>query len=207
VLHRQVGGVLPLEDAIDIAGRLPELVDEISPIGDQAAGSDARRASRLNGAGNHLLRLTNERYWTSQRSKQASSNSLPSELIWPGAPAIPSRALPLFGLALRRAPNWSSASRVDSAGKCPSPVNHSSTFCLAQSERGPYCSRATRRKAFPMLGPATVWRGFFLAFQKPVAMPTKPRQPQAPKAHPQPSPCQNRNSQSSRISTRPMPRP
>jgi signal transduction histidine kinase len=60
VLHRQVGGVLPLEDAIDIAGRLPELVDEISPIGDQAAGSDARRARRLNGAGNHLLRLTNE---------------------------------------------------------------------------------------------------------------------------------------------------
>jgi hypothetical protein len=81
------------------SGRLPELVDEISPIGDQAAGSDARRASRLNGAGNHLLRLTNERYWTSQRSKRASSNSLPSELIWPGAPAIPSRALPLFGLA------------------------------------------------------------------------------------------------------------
>jgi hypothetical protein len=30
-------------------------------------------------------------------------------------------------------------------------------------------------------------------------MPTKARQPQAHKAHPQPSPCQNRNSQSSRI--------
>src|SRR5262249_53992068 len=40
MLHRQVGGLLPLEDAIDIASRLPELVDEIRPIGDQAAGSD-----------------------------------------------------------------------------------------------------------------------------------------------------------------------
>jgi hypothetical protein len=39
-LHRQVAGLLSLEDAIDVAGRLPVLVDIISPIGDQATGND-----------------------------------------------------------------------------------------------------------------------------------------------------------------------
>src|SRR6266705_331734 len=39
-LHRQVGGLLAFEDAIDVAGRLPVLVDEIWPIGNQAAGAD-----------------------------------------------------------------------------------------------------------------------------------------------------------------------
>src|SRR5712691_4191832 len=39
-LHRQVSGLLALEDAIDVAGGLPILVDEIGPIGDQAAGGD-----------------------------------------------------------------------------------------------------------------------------------------------------------------------
>ena len=39
-LHRQVGRLLALEDAIDVAGRLPVLIDVISPIGDQAAGGD-----------------------------------------------------------------------------------------------------------------------------------------------------------------------
>ena len=39
-LHRQVGRLLTLEDAIDVAGRAPVLVDEIGSIGDQAAGSD-----------------------------------------------------------------------------------------------------------------------------------------------------------------------
>ena len=39
-LHRQVGGLLALEDAIDVAGRAPVLVDEIRPIGHQAAGGD-----------------------------------------------------------------------------------------------------------------------------------------------------------------------
>jgi hypothetical protein len=39
-LHRQVAGLLSLEDAIDVAGRLPVLVDIISPIGDQATGDD-----------------------------------------------------------------------------------------------------------------------------------------------------------------------
>ena len=39
-LHRQVGGLLALEDAIDVAGRAPVLVDEIRPVGDQAAGGD-----------------------------------------------------------------------------------------------------------------------------------------------------------------------
>jgi hypothetical protein len=33
-LHRQIGRFLALEDAIDIAGRAPVLVDEIRPIGD-----------------------------------------------------------------------------------------------------------------------------------------------------------------------------
>jgi hypothetical protein len=35
--HRQVGGLLALEDAVDVAGRSPELVDQNSPIGNQAA--------------------------------------------------------------------------------------------------------------------------------------------------------------------------
>ena len=39
-LHRQVGRLLALEDAIDVAGRAAVLVDEIRPIGDQAAGGD-----------------------------------------------------------------------------------------------------------------------------------------------------------------------
>ena len=39
-LHRQVGRLLALEDAIDVAGRAPELVDQIRPIGDQAAAGD-----------------------------------------------------------------------------------------------------------------------------------------------------------------------
>ena len=39
-LHRQVGRLLALEDAIDVAGRAPVLVDVIRPVGDQAAGGD-----------------------------------------------------------------------------------------------------------------------------------------------------------------------
>jgi hypothetical protein len=40
-LYRQVGGLLALEDAMDIAGRLPEIVDEIRPP--KSAGySDAK---------------------------------------------------------------------------------------------------------------------------------------------------------------------
>ena len=39
-LHRQVGGLLAFEDAIDVAGRAPKLVDQVRPIGDQAAGGD-----------------------------------------------------------------------------------------------------------------------------------------------------------------------
>ena len=35
-LNRQVGRLLALEDVIDVAGRLPVLVDVIRPIGDQA---------------------------------------------------------------------------------------------------------------------------------------------------------------------------
>ena len=39
-LHRQVGRLLALEDAIDVAGGAPVLIDVIRPIGDQAAGGD-----------------------------------------------------------------------------------------------------------------------------------------------------------------------
>ena len=39
-LHRQVGRLLALEDAVDVAGRAPVLVDQVRPIGDQAAGGD-----------------------------------------------------------------------------------------------------------------------------------------------------------------------
>ena len=44
-LHRQVGRLLALEDAVDVAGRAPVLVDQIGPIGDQAAGG-RRRSGR-----------------------------------------------------------------------------------------------------------------------------------------------------------------
>ena len=39
-LHRKVGRLLALEDAVDVAGRAPVLVDDIGPVGDQAAGGD-----------------------------------------------------------------------------------------------------------------------------------------------------------------------
>ena len=39
-LHRQVGGLLALEDAIDIAGRAAILVDQVRPVGDEASGCD-----------------------------------------------------------------------------------------------------------------------------------------------------------------------
>ena len=39
-LHRQVGRLFALEDTVDVAGRAPELVDEIRPVGDQAACGD-----------------------------------------------------------------------------------------------------------------------------------------------------------------------
>ena len=39
-LHRQIARLLALEDAIDVSSRPPVLVDEIWPIGDQAAGSN-----------------------------------------------------------------------------------------------------------------------------------------------------------------------
>ena len=43
-LHRQVGRLLALEDAVDVAGRAPVLVDLIRPIGDQAAAGDEERS-------------------------------------------------------------------------------------------------------------------------------------------------------------------
>ena len=39
-LHRQIGGLLALENAIDVASRAPVLVDVINPIGNQPAGGD-----------------------------------------------------------------------------------------------------------------------------------------------------------------------
>ena len=39
-LHREVGRLLALEDAINVTGGAPVLVDKIRPIGDQAAACD-----------------------------------------------------------------------------------------------------------------------------------------------------------------------
>ena len=39
-MHWQIGRLLAFEDAVDVAGRAPVLVDPISPIGNQAAGGD-----------------------------------------------------------------------------------------------------------------------------------------------------------------------
>jgi hypothetical protein len=67
-LYRQVSRFLPPEDAIDVAGRAPELIVEIGPIGDQPAGFDEvplhidrrqfvlGRASRSNGDDRTLTR-------------------------------------------------------------------------------------------------------------------------------------------------------
>jgi hypothetical protein len=40
LLHRQVGRLLAIEDAIDVAGRTPVLIEDIVAVGDQAAGVD-----------------------------------------------------------------------------------------------------------------------------------------------------------------------
>ena len=42
-LHRQVGRLLALEDAVDVAGRAAVLADQIGPVGDQAAGVTKKR--------------------------------------------------------------------------------------------------------------------------------------------------------------------
>ena len=39
-LHRQVGRLLALEDAVDVAGGASILVDQVRPVGDQATGCD-----------------------------------------------------------------------------------------------------------------------------------------------------------------------
>jgi hypothetical protein len=39
-LHRKVGRLRTLEDAINVTGRAPVWVDRIGPVGDEAAGSD-----------------------------------------------------------------------------------------------------------------------------------------------------------------------
>src|SRR5262249_43294441 len=36
-LHRKVGGLFTLEDAIDVRGRTPEHIDGVDPVGRQAA--------------------------------------------------------------------------------------------------------------------------------------------------------------------------
>ena len=53
-LHRQVGRLLALEDAINIAGRAAVLVDQVRRIGDQPTGIDkmaVRRRPRADDAG------------------------------------------------------------------------------------------------------------------------------------------------------------
>jgi hypothetical protein len=47
-LYREIGGLLALEDAVDIAGRLPVLLDLVRPVGNQAASGDvvAERVDR-----------------------------------------------------------------------------------------------------------------------------------------------------------------
>src|SRR5512143_621462 len=41
-LHRKVAGLLTLEDAIDVAGSAPIVVDEIGTVGHQAAAGDEK---------------------------------------------------------------------------------------------------------------------------------------------------------------------
>ena len=46
-LHRQVGGLLALEDAVDVTGGTPKLVGEIRPIGEKAADGDVDSSVKL----------------------------------------------------------------------------------------------------------------------------------------------------------------
>jgi hypothetical protein len=39
-LHREVGRLLTFENAVDVTGRLPMLIDEIGPIGNETAVGD-----------------------------------------------------------------------------------------------------------------------------------------------------------------------
>jgi hypothetical protein len=41
-LHRHIGWLLALEDAIDVAGRATELIEEVASIADQAIGPKRR---------------------------------------------------------------------------------------------------------------------------------------------------------------------
>ena len=60
------GRLLAFENAIDIAGRVPELVGEISPVGDQAAGS-AERAEDVDRGQPVLGRKRNDQIALSHR--------------------------------------------------------------------------------------------------------------------------------------------
>ena len=51
-LHREIAGLLALENAIDIAGRAPELVGKIWSVGDQAT---IRGAEAVVGDGRQLI--------------------------------------------------------------------------------------------------------------------------------------------------------
>jgi hypothetical protein len=42
-LHREVGGLLALEDAIDVAGCEPELLDVVRTVGDQPSATNTRK--------------------------------------------------------------------------------------------------------------------------------------------------------------------
>src|SRR5207245_4572621 len=48
-LHGKIGGPLALEDAMDVAGGAPELVDEIGTVRDQAAAGDVETAGEDRG--------------------------------------------------------------------------------------------------------------------------------------------------------------
>src|SRR5215475_4594328 len=41
-LHRQIGWLLAFQDAVDVTRRAPILIDEIRPVGDQAAIADIK---------------------------------------------------------------------------------------------------------------------------------------------------------------------
>jgi hypothetical protein len=72
--HRQVGRLLALEDAIDIAGRSSVLVDKISAIGEQAAAGDGtdRRAGNWCHAASVLIQVTMRDRKTVDRDHQSA---------------------------------------------------------------------------------------------------------------------------------------
>jgi len=76
ILHRHVGWLLAPEDAIDVAGRAPELVNRISPVGDKTT-LDNEVAERVD-RGQLLPSRQRDDQVTMNRRRRASGDDQPA---------------------------------------------------------------------------------------------------------------------------------